>query len=136
MPLRHRINIVILGCITAFFCFVAAHASGADLSSNMQTAQATPQLPAQAPDLTQLPQNGHEIFGTISTVNGDIISIVTRNGTQIDVDATEAVQAYQSVTLLVDEPVRIIGSFDSSNLLHATVITRAKQSHRLWPSDR
>jgi hypothetical protein len=137
MPLRHLVTIAIIGYTTAVFCSVGAHTSVAQSSSTLrQTAQATPQLPTQAPDLTQLPPNGHEIFGTISTVNGDVISIVTRNGTQIDVDATEAVQAYQSVTLLVDEPVRIIGRFDSSNLLHATVITRAKQSRELWPSDR
>jgi len=137
MRLQHLMSVAMIGCTTAVFCSVAVHTSLADLSRTLtQTAQAAPQPPAQAPDLTQLPPNGHEIFGTISTVKGDMITIVTRNGAQIEVDATEAVQAYQSVVLLVDEPVRIIGSFDSSNLLHATVITRGKQSHKLWPPDR
>jgi hypothetical protein len=110
-------------------------------SAAPQTAQTSQQLSAQtvqtaAEDFTQLPAHGHEIFGTISTVNGDIITVVTRNGALVDVDATEAVQAYQSVVLLVDESVRMLGSYDTANVFHATVITREKASSKLWPSDR
>jgi hypothetical protein len=106
-----------------------------------QTAQTAQQPSAQtvqtaALDFTQLPANGHEIFGSISTVNGDMITVATRKGTLVNVDATEAVQAYQSVVLLVDEPVRMLGSYNSANVFQATVITRAKASPKLWPSDR
>jgi hypothetical protein len=98
--------------------------------SSLQTAE-----PA-AQDFTQLPAKAHEIFGTISAVNGDMLTVITRTGALVDVDATEAVQAYQSVVLLVDESVRMLGSYNTSNVFQATVITRAKSSPRLWPPDR
>jgi hypothetical protein len=97
----------------------------------MQTAEQ-----AAAPALTDLPPNGHEVFGTINNINGDMFTLTIRKGDIINVDATQAMQEYQSVVLLVGEAVRIIGSFDSSNVLQATVITRAKASPRLWPPDR
>jgi hypothetical protein len=95
-----------------------------------QTVQTTTQ------DSTELPPNGHEIFGTISSINGDRLTIATRSGAVVNVNATQALQDYQSVVLLVDEAVRVLGSFDSFNVLHATVITRVKLSPALWPPDR
>jgi len=105
--------------------------------SAQTTEQASPQA-AQAGvlDFTQLPQHGHELFGTITTVNGDMLTVATRKGALVNVDATEAVQTYQSIVLLVDEPVRMLGSYNATNIFQATVITRAKASSRLWPPDR
>jgi hypothetical protein len=77
---------------------------------------------------------GTRSLAGITTVNGDVITVETRNGALVDVDATEAVESYQSVVLLVDEAVRMLGSYNASNVFQATVITRAKAS--LWPPDR
>ena len=106
-----------------------------------QTAQTAAQAVAQTvkntiQDSTELPPNGHEIFGRISSINGDRLTIATRSGGVVNVNATQAVQNYQSVVLLVDEAVRILGSFDPLNVLQATVITRVKPSPALWPPDR
>ena len=103
-----------------------------------QAAQATQQVTAQpAPqDSTQLSPNEHEIFGTISSVHGNSISVATRSGALVDVDATEALDSYQSVVLLVGEPVRMLGTYNASNVFQAAAITRAKASAQLWPPDR
>jgi hypothetical protein len=114
-------------------------AAAAQTASTAQPASVQPVQTAEqaaAPALTELPPNGHEIFGTINIINGDMFTLTIRKGDVINVDATQAMQEYQSVILLVGEAVRIIGTFDSSNVLQATVITRAKASPRLWPPDR
>jgi hypothetical protein len=114
-------------------------AAVAQTASTAQPASVQPVQTAEqaaAPALTELPPNGHEVFGTINNINGDMFTLTIRKGDIINVDATQAMQEYQSVVLLVGEAVRIIGTFDSSNVLQATVITRAKASPRLWPPDR
>jgi hypothetical protein len=113
--------------------------------SSGSTAPQTAQAPLQAlsdatqpvePDATQLPPHGHEIFGKISSVDGNMITVVTRKGALINVDATQAVQTYQSVVLLNGEAVRMLGSYNAANVFEATVITHAKLSPKLWLPDR
>jgi len=104
----------------------------------VQPAQTTPQVslqPAQQA-LLPLPSNGHEIFGRIRTINDAMLTIETRTGGLVDVDATEAMQAYQSVVLSIGEAVRLLGTYDTSKVFQATVITRVKDSSELWPPDR
>jgi hypothetical protein len=114
---------------------------GGTVGVTNQTAQTAPQAIAQTVqttgrDFAELPPNGHEIFGTIRSINGDSLTIATRSGGIINVNATLALQNYESVVLLADEAVRILGSFDGSNVLQATSITRVKPSSALWPPDR
>ena len=110
-------------------------------STAPQTAQALSSAPSGTtqplvPDSAQLPPDGHEIFGEIKSVDGNMITIATRKGAPIDVDATQAVQDHQSVVLLRGEAVRILGSYNAANIFEATTITRAKRSPKLWPPDR
>jgi hypothetical protein len=67
-------------------------------------------------DATELGPNERVIFGTISTVNGDTLAVANPSGALVNVDATEAVEAHQSAVLSADEPVRIIGSYDTSSI--------------------
>jgi hypothetical protein len=106
-----------------------------------QTAQTAPQTATQSVQTaavvaTQLSANEHQIFGTITTVNADLFTIKTRTGALVNVDATQAVQEYASVLLLVGEPVRILGSYNTSDVLQATSVARAKPSPALWPPDQ
>jgi len=87
------------------------------VAATPQTAQTATQAVAQTvqtttQDSTELPPNGHEIVGSISSINGDRLTIATRSGAVVNVNATQARQNYQSVVLLVDEAVRVLGSFD------------------------
>ena len=69
-------------------------------------------------------------------INGNMITVATHKGALINVDATNAVQTYQSVVLLVGEAVRMLGSYNAASVFQATVITRAKASPKLWPPDQ
>ncbi len=96
-------------------------------------AAAVPHLPPAPPEL---PVGSHEIFATIKSVAGANVTVATRTGKLIRVDAAMAITAKQTVVLLVDEPVRLLGSFDSAGILGATSIAHAKPSPKGWPADR
>jgi hypothetical protein len=77
----------------------------------------------------------HEIFGTITALDGASLTIETRTGTFVPVDATAAIASDQSINLKVDKPVRVVGDFNTSGVLLATAITHAKNSSESWPPD-
>jgi hypothetical protein len=76
----------------------------------------------------------HEIFGTITAVEGSHFTLQTRTGSSAQVDATEAIQNELSIGLFVREAVDVQGIYDSNGVLRATVIQRAK-GPATWPSD-
>jgi hypothetical protein len=99
-------------------------------------AMPAPVVPRLAPARPELPANGHEIFATIKTVAGANVTVATRTGKLVRVDAAKAMQAKQSVVLLVGEPVRVLGSYDNAGILRATSIAHAKPAPQGWPADR
>jgi hypothetical protein len=101
-------------------------------------AAAIPPVAILRPQLTpmELPAGEHEIFATIKTVAGANITLVTRTGKMLHVDAAAAIAAKQSVVLLVDEAVRVLGSYDSAGALRATSIAHANSTPKGWPDDR
>ena len=86
--------------------------------------------------MPKLPPDGHEIFGTIKTIVGGNITLTTRNGKLVRVDAAGAMRRHQSVVLLVDEPITVFGNYDDAGVLQATSVLRAKPSPLGWPPDR
>jgi hypothetical protein len=99
--------------------------------------QAAATLAAIAPPAPpQLPGNAHEISGTIKTVAGGDISLTTRAGELVRVDATDAARRHLSVVFLVGEPVTVFGTYRTSGVLHATEVLHAKPSPKGWPADR
>jgi hypothetical protein len=88
-------------------------------------------IPAPQPAVSE-----HEIYGTITSVDGTSLTIETRTGTFLSVDASTAIANDQSINNLKDnKPVRVVGDFNSSGVLVATAITRAKNSPDSWPPD-
>jgi hypothetical protein len=79
----------------------------------------------------QLAPSEHDIFGTISAINGDSIIVVTRSGASLNVDTTGAA----TTILIVGKPVRMIGSYNGT-VFHAKSIARTTGSSKLWPADR
>ncbi|HLJ27648.1 MAG TPA: DUF5666 domain-containing protein [Candidatus Angelobacter sp.] len=77
----------------------------------------------------------HEIFGTISSVNGSQVTVQTRTGSLLQVDASLAIQNDQCIGLEVGAAVDVQGTFDANGTLLANSIQRAKDSPALWPSD-
>jgi hypothetical protein len=94
---------------------------------------AAPFAPVKPPEL---PPDGHQVFGTIKAIAGQSITLATRTGKPVLVDATDAARGHHSVVLLVGSPVAVLGSYDRSGVLHATSVLHAKPSPQGWPADR
>lgn len=78
----------------------------------------------------------HEVSGTIRSIKGLRLSVETRTGSLVQVDAAPATQGHRSVTLVVDQPIDAVGTLDKAGVLHAETIQHAKPSPAMWPPDR
>jgi len=76
----------------------------------------------------------HELFGTVTVIEGSHFTLQTRTRGFVQVDASSAIQNELSIDLLVREAVDVQGVFDSSGVLRATVIQKAKEP-ATWPLD-
>jgi hypothetical protein len=92
--------------------------------------------PPMPPAPVVLPLDSHEIYGTIKTVTGGNVTLATRTGQLVRVDAADAADRHRSVVLQVGEPVTVFGGFGGSGVLHATSVLHAKPSPQGWPADR
>lgn len=78
----------------------------------------------------------NEVTGTIRSIDGNVLTVQTRTGQTVRVDASGALAHEQSTVLLVGRPVDIRGTYDANRVLHAQVIVRAKPSPAVWRLDR
>jgi hypothetical protein len=76
----------------------------------------------------------HETFGRISAITGSQITVQTRTGSLLNVDASIAIQKELSVGLQVGEAVDVQGTFNANGIL-ASSIQRAQDSSTLWTQD-
>lgn len=79
---------------------------------------------------------GNKVYGTIDGIDGSEITLKTRTGSTLNVDATNAQRAGQSIPLVVGGPVAVQGTIDPSGVMHAGSIARARPSPAFWPPDR
>lgn len=82
------------------------------------------------------PEPGHEIYGTVVRIRGSSITLRTRNGQIVTVDALRALQERNSIPLFTGRTVGVYGSYVRPRLMRAASIFRAKDSPALWPDDR
>lgn len=82
-----------------------------------------------------LREGRHEIYGTIREAKESHLTVRTRDGKQVEVDASAAVQSGRSIPLVAEHNVEVVGTYDANGTLHAESIQRAKSSSS-WPSDR
>ena len=81
-------------------------------------------------------KNPHEIYGTItSIINASQVTIKTRKGRLLKVDASVAIQNEQCIGLEVGEHVDVQGALDANGVLQGNIIQRAKDLDQLWPKD-
>jgi outer membrane protein assembly factor BamB len=79
----------------------------------------------------QLEPGEHDVFGTITAINGASISVKKRDGTTVSVDRANAA----SPPLTIGEPVQVVGK-GTTTALDAEWIARAKGSPKIWFPDR
>jgi hypothetical protein len=91
-------------------------------------------LPPVAAPQVELPRGAHQITGTIKTASWPTIVLSTRTGTEVTVDATDAIQS--QLMAASGDTLTVIGIFQVNGTLLAQSITRAKSDPALWPPDR
>lgn len=77
----------------------------------------------------------HELYGSITKAEGSRLTMRTRDGKEIEVDASAAIEAGRCVQLRAEGKIEVIGTYESGGVLHAESIQRAKAAE-MWPSDR
>jgi hypothetical protein len=93
--------------------------------------------PAGVPDTNPPPRtSGHEIYGTVAAVSGNLIKLRLRTGSFVTVDNDGAQQADRSVEINVGRALGIDGDYDQTGVYHARMTFRAKDSPDLWLSDK
>ena len=79
----------------------------------------------------------HQVYGTITAVDGDVVQLRDRKGNLFQVGLVKAEQSWKSVPAVVGQPIWAIGAFDpATGVLHATTIGHAKPNPAAWPADR
>jgi outer membrane protein assembly factor BamB len=79
----------------------------------------------------QLKPGEHDLFGTITAIDGTTIRVKKRDGTMISVNTANAA----TPPLTIDEPVQVVGS-GTTTALDAKWVARAKGSPEIWFPDR
>ena len=97
-------------------------------------AQNAAQAPLQAKAFEKTDKN--EIYGTIREIKGSKLTIETRTGKSVQMDATAAVQGHRCVPLVVGQAIDAVGTADKAGVFHAESIQHAKPSSAVWPPDR
>ena len=97
-----------------------------------------PALPtvAEAPVRKPLPAGMHEIYGTIRSVDGSMITIATRDGTMLKVDATDAMRHHNCAAPKVGRAMMARGVYETGGVLRAQNGFHAKPSPVIWMADR
>jgi hypothetical protein len=78
----------------------------------------------------------NEVYGTIHEIKGARLSVETRTGKIVQVDATAAQQGHRCATLVVGHAIDAVGTMDKAGVLYAESIQHAKPSSAMWPPDR
>jgi hypothetical protein len=95
------------------------------------------QIASPLPVPPAAPNSHHLITGTLLAVNGATLTLQTRTGTSVKIDASQAAKNQQIGFLSLGTPFTVQGSLiNGAGALQATSIVRAKGSGALWPLDR
>jgi hypothetical protein len=90
----------------------------------------------QSPAAVATPSGTHVVYGTVAAVAGPQITLATRSGNMVKVDATNAILAHNAIPPVVGGPVVVEGPADASGVIQADSVLHAKPGSQLWPPDR
>ena len=84
-----------------------------------------------------LPLNAtRRVSGTLLAIDGTTLTLLTRVSRTVQVDASLAVESKQVANLIVGQPYTALGdSTESTGILRAVSVTRAKRGSGAWPED-
>ena len=105
-------------------------------STQKATARAKALVQAQGLQFVKGPEK-NQVSGTVRKVDGDHLTIETRDHKTVEIDATEAKKSYRySAVSFVGNGVVAAGSYDANGVMHAVLVWRLKRSLATWPPDR
>lgn len=78
----------------------------------------------------------HLIFGTVTRVEGQHITLETRDHKKVELDFSKAQAAGHYAVVAVGNGVMAAGSYDKKGGLHAETVYRVKPYPETWPKDR
>jgi hypothetical protein len=76
----------------------------------------------------------HVLYGTIKASQGTLVTVETRAGKTVTIDAAEAIANHRITPAA--ETIVVLGRYDSAGVLHAVSIGRAKNDIASWRPDR
>jgi hypothetical protein len=109
--------------------------AGAALASASQAAESGCPRAVPAPGVAASAGPAAELFGTISQIQGNQLTVETRTGKQVTIDATPALNAQQSTPLIPGRAVDILGTLGPAEVVRADVIRQAKPDPAGWDPD-
>jgi hypothetical protein len=93
-------------------------------------------VPSASADLV-LPAGTTRVTGTLQSQAGSTLTLLTRSGAQVQVDASRAIAHQRSTHLVVGQAYTVLAAAGSpGTALQATSITRAKPGTGAWPADQ
>jgi len=119
----------IVGLVLALECTLGA------IAGTAFEGRVPPGLQAEKPSISTA-GSPHEVYGTVRSIKGSQLTIQTRTGGSVQVDAAAAIRAHLSVVPVLGHAVHVRGTSDKKGVLHAETILRAKDSPAGWPADR
>jgi outer membrane protein assembly factor BamB len=83
------------------------------------------------------PGSTRRVSGTLMSINGTLLSVLTRNNQAVQVEASGAIAAERVAVLNVGRPYTVVGNAAAgTGVLLAQAVSRAKRSAVTWPDDR
>ncbi len=115
--------------------YVASYAQLSIYGLGAGTAAVSPAIRTNAVQAA-LPVGQHEISGTVQSIEGSTIMIVTRAGVLTKVDATSAFANFQAAPPSIGYGIMVRGTVDETGVVHAETLLHAKDNPAIWQPDR
>ena len=77
-----------------------------------------------------------EIFGSVQSLDGYVMTVTKRDGSQLTIDATTAAREDQYAPPAVGRAVQVRGKFNEAGVFEASIVLHAKKDPAMWQSDR
>ena len=114
--------------------FVASYANLSIFGLNTGAAKVAFQAPAR-PQMLSFAGAPHELFGVVTAIDGDDITMRTRTGTLVHVNIAAARAASAYAPVAIGRASQIHGDY-KDNILLAQVVLHAKPQPAMWEADR
>ena len=77
----------------------------------------------------------HRLSGNVRKIDGNRLTIETRDKKTVQVDTTEAQRSFHHSVIAVGSAVTTAGSYDADGVLQAVFVFRTKPAPAAWPPD-